>query len=74
MLEVGVIRKFSSLYCFNVVLCWKVDGFLRFCIDLCKLNNRIIKDVYILFRIEDMLDRLDGVIYFSKLDLKLGYW
>ena len=44
MLEIGAIRKSSSPYCSNVVLCRKSDGSLRFCIDLRKLNNRTIKD------------------------------
>lgn len=74
MLEAGAIRKSSSPYCSNVVLCRKSDGSLRFCIDLRKLNNRTIKDAYTLPRIEDTLDRLVGAKYFSKLDLKSGYW
>ena len=74
MLDVGAIRKSSSPYCSNVVLCRKSDGSLRFCIDLRKLNSRTIKDAYTLPRIEDTLDRLVGAKYFSKLDLKSGYW
>ena len=74
MLEAGAIRKSSSPYCSNVVLCRKTDGSLRFCIDLRKLNNRTIRDAYTLPRIEDTLDRLVGAKYFSKLDLKSGYW
>ena len=49
-------------------------GGLRFCIDLCKLNNRTIKDGYSLPRIEDTLDCLHGAVWFSTLDLKSGYW
>ena len=74
MLDVGAIRKSCSPYCSNVVLCRKSDGSLRFCIDLRKINSRTIKDAYTLPRIEDTLDRLVGAKYFSKLDLKSGYW
>ena len=74
MLDVGAIRKSSSPYCSNVVLCRKSDGLLRFCIDLRKFNSRTIKDAYTLPRIEDTLDRLVGAKFFSKLDLKSGYW
>ena len=74
MLNVGVLQKSSSPYCSSVVLCRKSDGSLRFCIDLRKLNSRAIKDAYTLLRIEETLDRLAGAKYFSKLDLKSGYW
>ena len=47
---------------------------LRFCINLCKLNNRTVKDEYSLPRIEYTLDCLHGVVWFSTLDLKSGYW
>ena len=47
---------------------------MRFCIDLWKLNSRTIKDTYSLLRIEESLDCLNGVIIFTSLDLKAGYW
>ena len=57
-----------------MVLVRKKDGGLRFCIDLCKLNNRTVKDGYSLPRIEDTLDCFHGAVWFSTLDLKSGYW
>ena len=45
-----------------MVLVRKKDGGLRFCIDLCKLNNRTIQDGYSLPRIEDTLDCLHGAV------------
>ena len=39
-----------------------------------KLNARTIKDAYILPRIDETLDCLKGVEWFSSLDLKSGYW
>ena len=57
-----------------MVLVRKKDWGLRFCIDLCKLNNRTVKDGYSLPRIEDTLDCLHGAVWFSTLDLKSGYW
>ena len=74
MLESGAIRKSSSPYCSNVVLCRKSDGSLRFCIDLRKLNNKTIKDAYNLPRTVDVMDSLIGSKYFTKLDLRSGYW
>ena len=54
--------------------CQKKDGGLRFCFDLCKLNNGTVKDGYSLPRIEDTLDCLHGAVWFSTLDLKSRYW
>ena len=72
--EVGVIRRSFSPWASAVVLVRKKDGGLKFYIDLCKLNNRTVKDGYSLPRIEDTLDCLHGVVWFSTLDLKSGYW
>ena len=74
MVEVGAIRRGLSPWASTVVLVRKKDGGLRFCIHLCKLNNRTIKDGYSLPRIEYTLDCLCGAVWFSTLDLKSGYW
>ena len=55
MLKVGAIRKSVRPWASPVVLVWKKDGSLRFCIDLRKLNSRTIKDAYSLPRIEESL-------------------
>ena len=74
MLEIGAIRKSQSPWASAVVLVRKKDGALRFCIDLRKLNARMIKDAQTLTRIEESLDSLCGVVIFTSLDLKSGYW
>ena len=74
MIEVGAIRKSNSPWASAVVLVRKKDGSLRFCIDLCKLNARTIKDAYSLPRIDETLDCLGGAMIFTSLDLKSGYW
>ena len=61
MVEVGAIRRSFSPWASAVVLVRKKDGGLRFCIDLYKLNNRIVKDGY-------------SLPCFSTLDLKSRYW
>ena len=50
------------------------DGKLRFCINLQKLNARMIKDAYSLPQIDETLDCLNGAEWFSSLGLKSGYW
>ena len=74
MLEIGDIHRSTSPWASLMVLVRKKDGGLQFCIDLRKLNNRMIKDVQILPRIEDSLDCLDGATIFTSLDLQSGYW
>ena len=74
MLDLGAIRPSNSPWASAIVLVRKKDGRLRFCIDLRKLNNRMIKDAYSLPRIESILDSLGGAQIFSTLDLKAGYW
>ena len=74
MLDIGAIQKSHSPWGSTVVLVWKKNGSLWFCIDLRKLNNQTIKDVYSLPYIDKTLDSLRGSQWFSSLDLKSGYW
>ena len=74
ILDVGAIKPSNSPWASAVVLAWKKDGKLQFCIDLQKLNARMIKDAYRLPQIDETLDCLNGYKWFSSLDLKSGYW
>ena len=74
MLEIGAIRKSNLPWASAVVLVRKKDGALRFCIDLRKINARMVKDAQTLPRIKESLDSLNGAVIFTCLDLKSGYW
>ena len=74
MLTMGAIRPSQSPFSSNVVIVRKKDGTIRFCLDYRKLNSRTHKDAYPLPRIDDTLHLLAGSKYFTKLDLKAGYW
>ncbi|GBG65975.1 hypothetical protein CBR_g54954 [Chara braunii] len=69
----GWIRTSCSPYGAPVLFVRKKNKELRLCIDYHKLNAQTIKNVSPLPRIDDLLKRLGGAKYFSKLDLKSGY-
>ncbi|GBG84112.1 hypothetical protein CBR_g37987 [Chara braunii] len=73
LLDKGWIRPSCSPYDAPVLFVRKKNKDLRLCIDYRKLNAQIVKNVGPLPRIDDLLERLGGATYFSKLDLKLGY-
>ena len=74
MLAAEAIRPSQSPFSSNVVIVQKKYGTIWLCIDLRKLNQHTINDAYAIPRIEDSLHRLAGSKFFTKLDLKAGYW
>ncbi|KAJ8017850.1 hypothetical protein HOLleu_44491 [Holothuria leucospilota] len=73
LLQRGVIRESTSPYASPIVLVRKTDGSLRLCVDYRQLNSRTRKDAYPLPRIEESLDALQNVQWFSSIDLLSGY-
>ena len=74
MLESGLIIPSSSLYSAPILFAEKKGGGgLCMCTDYRSLNSNTVSDSLPLPWIDEMLDRLKGAHFFSKLDLREGY-
>ena len=71
--RIGFIRPSSSPWRAPSYLS-KEDGSMRLCVDYRALNEVTIKNKYPLPRIDDLFDQLKGAKYFSKIDLRSGYF
>ena len=74
MLDGGAIQPSNSPWCNAIVLFWKKDGTLRFCIDFRWLNAQTKKDSYPLPRMQETIESMVGARFFSSMDLKSGFW
>ena len=63
-----------TMVCNAVVLVWKKDGTLRFCIDFRRLNTHTKKDSYPIPKCPETMESLVGARYFSTMDLKSSFW
>jgi hypothetical protein len=73
MLDQGFIRPSVSPYGAPILFVKKKEGSLRMCVDYRGLNKITVKNKYPLPRIDELLDRISGAQYFTKLDLAKGY-
>ena len=74
LLHNGLIVPTSSPFAAPLLMVKKPDGTYRLCIDYRKLNAVTIKDRYPLPNPSMIFDRLAGCQFFSKLDLRWGYF
>ena len=73
-LDSGRLRPSESPWGTNVIFAKKKDGALRFCVDYRGLNDATIRNSYPLPHTDDLFDRLQGAKYFSKIDLRTGFY
>ena len=72
LIEKGLVCPSSSPFCSPVLLVQKKDGTYRMCVDYCALNKSTIKNRFLVPRIKDIFDKLQGSSYFIELTLKVG--
>ncbi|KAJ7968029.1 Retrotransposon protein, putative, Ty3-gypsy subclass [Quillaja saponaria] len=74
LLESGFIRPSKAPFGAPVLFQKKQDGSLRMCVDYRALNKVTVRNSYPIPLIADLFDQLSGAKYFTKLDLRFGYY
>jgi hypothetical protein len=73
-LKKGFIRESKSPAGAPILFAPKKDGGLRLCVDYRGLNAITVKNRYPLPLISEIMDRVNGAQFFSKIDLKDAYY
>ena len=63
----------ESPYVAPIVMVRKSDGLIRVCIDYCAINERTVKDLFPLPRIDVLIDKLREAECITHLDLRSAY-
>ena len=72
-MELGLIRPISNPNAYSVIMVKKKDGTLRTCLDFRALNKKIVKNIYHIPSIDELMDELHGSNFFSNIDLRSSY-
>jgi hypothetical protein len=68
LLDLGLICPSVSPWGAPVIFVRKKDGSWRLCIDYHQLNKVMIKNQYLLPRIDDLFDQMKGAMCFQRLN------
>ena len=76
MLEQDVIEEVNkpSHWVSNLVIVPKKSGDLMVCCDLREVNHAVVRERYVLPKVDDTLHALRGSKYFAKVDAKSGFF
>ena len=74
LLDAGYIQPSKAPYGAPMLFQRKQDGSMRMCVDYRALNKVMVKNKYPVPNVADLFDRLSKATYFTKLDLRSGYW
>jgi hypothetical protein len=73
LLEQGKIQPSKSPYGAPVLFVKKKSGELRLCVDYRALNKQTVRNTSQMPRQDELLDRLRGSRFFTKMDMRSGY-
>ena len=74
LVDRGFIKPSISPWGVPMLFVKKNDGTWRLCVDYRQLNKVTIRNKYPLPQVDDLIDQLQGVKVFSKIDLRSGYY
>jgi hypothetical protein len=74
MLEVDIIQPSQSAFSSRVVMVYKKEGSWCMCLDYREINKMTIKDKFCIHVIDELLDELQGTIFFAKMYLHFVYY
>ncbi|XP_015075637.1 uncharacterized protein LOC107019774 [Solanum pennellii] len=69
-----MIQPSKALYGASVLFQKKQDGTMRMCVNYRALNKANVKNKYPVLLVQYLMDRLSKACWFTKLDLREGYW
>lgn len=74
MLQLDIIEESHSPWRAPLIIEPKLDGNIRVCVYFRKVNEVAIFDIFLMPRVEEMLEKIGQAKYITMLDLTKGYW